>query len=111
MTIVSQGEFLTVMRFPPPSCAAVALMHSRIMTQRHECLPSLPLGKGRMTHLSHYAVLVRCIAPYISGGWQRGSIRYSMLSSTLANLLKLVVNNCQAVVPVCYRAGLYQRST
>ena len=87
MIMVSQGEPLTVTRCPPPCCAGVALTQGRLMAQRHEHIPSLPLREGRTTHLSHYAVPVRCTAPCILGGWQRGSSRHSVLSSTLAKLL------------------------
>lgn len=88
MLTASQDESPTVTRCPPPCYAGVALMQGTLMAQKHEHIPSLPLGEGRTTHLSHYAVPVRCTAPCILQGWQRGISRHSVLSSTSAKVLR-----------------------
>lgn len=54
-------------------------MQGRVMAQRGERIPSLSLGEGRTTRLSHSAVPARYTVPCMLGGWQRGRSRCSML--------------------------------
>ena len=84
MITVSQGDCHKVRSSPLCWCG---LMQGRLMAQRQEHIPSVPPGEGRTTHLSHYTVLIRCTTPCTLGGWQKGSTRHSVLSSTLAKLL------------------------